>query len=309
MRSKCNFHTVGKGRGTKYVVTEIYESHKPVFDGRVNNQGGNNSKTAHLLENIIIYSLVGKQLENGGELEYTKLLLPKNKALVTMQMVNTEYMKRFYKNYDGLDNVIDEHLVEKYFMLNHSKIQQRLQSALNSLSRKLLIHYDEVIQVKVAANDNFEYRKATKNEILTILEVENKIMNKMLGSQYSAIKINKGLIYSKKLYRRFYNNCIKELNNNGYGYIESYCNAYEISTTTHLLQSAIKIYNLEEDVKMIKEDLKRMCNDNVIKDLEKARRKIEDSVNNIVFGYKLGLDTRYIDEHIESIKMFTERIF
>lgn len=309
LRSKCNFHTVGKGRGTKYIVTEIYESHKPVFDGRVNNQGGNNSKTAHLLENIIIYALVGKQLENEEKLEYTKLLLPKNNALVTMQMVNNEYMKRFYKNYDGLDNVIDEHLIETYFMLNHSKIQQRLHSALNSLSRKLLIHCDEVIQVKVADNDKFEYRKATKKEILIILEVENKIMHKMLGGQYSAIKINKGLIYSKKLYRRFYKNCIKELDNNGYGYIEGYCNAYEISTTTQLLLSAIKIYNLEDNVKMIKEDLKRMCNDNVIKDLEKTRKKIEDSVNNIVFGYKLGLNTGYIDEHIESVKMFTERIF
>ena len=64
LRSKCNYHTVGKGRGTKYVVTEIFESDRHIQDGRVNNKGGNNSKTVHLLENIIIYTLVDQQLEN-----------------------------------------------------------------------------------------------------------------------------------------------------------------------------------------------------------------------------------------------------
>lgn len=309
LKSKCEFHTIGKGRGTKYIVTKIYESDKPIHDGRVNNQGGNNNKTSHLLENTIIYALLGKKLNSHKELEYTELLLPKNDALVTMQMVNKEYLKIYYKDYKGLDNMIDEYLIERYFMLNHSKIQQRLQSALNSLSRKSLIHYSEVIQIKEINNDKFEYRKATKEELLAILEVENSVMYNMLGSQYPSIKIHKGLIYSKRMYRKFYHNCIKELHNKGYSYIESYCNAYEISTTSKLLLSAIKIYNLEDDVKKIKEDLKRMCNDNLIKDLEKTRKRLEDSVNNIVFGHIPKPDTSYIDEYIENIKIFTEMIF
>ena len=65
----------------------------PIYDGRVNNKGGNRVKTAHLLESIIIYALVGQQLEKGEELEYKELLLPKNNALVVMQMVNEEYLK------------------------------------------------------------------------------------------------------------------------------------------------------------------------------------------------------------------------
>lgn len=310
LRSKCNFHIVGKGRGTKYVVTEIFESDRPIFDGRVNNQGGNNNKTAHLLENTIIYALLGKQLENGEELEYTELLLPKNNALVTMQMVNDEYLKLYYKDYRGLDDLIDEHLIKKFFMINHNRIQRRLESALNSLSKKSLIYYSEVIQVKLFNNDGlFDYRKATSEELFTILEVENKVMLDMLGDKYPAIKISKGLIYTKDLYSKFYNNCIKELKERGFNNIEGYRNAYEISTTPQLLLSAIKIYNLEDYVKKIKEDLKRMCNDNMIKDLEKTRKKIEDSVNNVVFGYIPKPDTSYIDEHIRSVKLFTEKVF
>ena len=309
LRSKCNYHTVGKGRGTKYVVTEIFESDRHIQDGRVNNKGGNNSKTVHLLENIIIYTLVDQQLENGKELEYTELLLSKNNALVTMNMVNAEYMKRYYKDYEGLENIINDYLVERYFMLNHSKIQQRLQSALNSLRRKSLINYSEVIQVKIVEGGEYEYRKATKNELLAILEIENKIMHQMLGNQYSEIKVHKGLIYAKNLYEKFYSNCIKELYNQGYDYIQSYCNAYEISTTSNLLLSNIEVDNLEDDVKRVKEDLKRMCNNNMIKDLEKIRKKLEDSANNIIFGYKSKPDTNHIDEYIKSIKMFTERIF
>ncbi|MEG2246467.1 MAG: hypothetical protein RSC84_03365 [Peptostreptococcaceae bacterium] len=310
LRSKCDFYTVGKGRGTKYIVTKIFEMDRPIFDGRVNNQGGNNSKTAHLIENTIIYALVGKQLENGEELEYTELLLPKNNALVTMQMVNDEYLKLYYKDYRGLDDLIDEYLVEKFFMINHNRIQRRLESALNSLSKKSLIHYSEVVQVKSLNDDgSFNYRKATKEELFTILEVENKVMLDMLGDKYPAIKISKGLVYTKGLYRKFYHNCMSELKERGFNSIEGYSNAYEISTTLQLLLSAIKIYNLEDDVKKIKDDLKRMCNDNMIKDLEKTKKKIESRVDNIVFGYIGKPDTSHIDEHIRSVKLFTEKIF
>ena len=272
LRSKCNFYTVGKGRGTKYIVTEIYKSDMPIYDGRVNNKGGNRVKTAHLLESIIIYALVGQQLEKGEELEYKELLLPKNNALVVMQMVNEEYLKRYHKKYDGVEEVIDAHLMEKYFMINHVKIQRRLESALNILSRNSLIHFSQTIQVKTY-DEEYIFRKATMEEITTILEVEHEIMHKLLKDQYDEKKINKGLLFIKGLYKRFYNECIKKLHEKDFDYIEGYCSAYEISTTRKLLLSAIKIYNLEADVKKIKADLKRMCNDNMIKELEKIRKK------------------------------------
>ena len=98
-------------------------------------------------------------------------------------------------------------------------------------------------------------------------------MHKLLKDQYDEKKINKGLLFIKGLYKRFYNECIKKLHEKDFDYIEGYCSAYEISTTRKLLLSAIKIYNLEADVKKIKADLKRMCNDNMIKELEKIRKK------------------------------------
>lgn len=306
LRSKCNFYTVGKGRGTKYIVTEIYKSDMPIYDGRVNNKGGNRAKTAHLLESAIIYALVGQQLENDEELEYTELLLPKNNALVAMQMVNEEYIKRYYKNYDGLEEVIDEHLIEKYFMLNHAKIQRRLESALNRLSRKSLIHFSQTIQIKTYDEEDV-FRKATMEEITTILEVEHETMYELLKDKYELDKMHKGLLFIKGLYKRFYDECINKLYEKGLKYIEGYCSAYEISTTLNLLLSGIKIYNLEDNVKKIKEDLKRMCNDNMIKDLEKTRKKIEDN-NRCVFG-NVECKTEHIDEHIKSVKLFTEMIF
>lgn len=310
LRSKCSYYTVGKGRGTKYVVTEIFEIDRPIYDGRVNNQGGNHCKTAHLLENIIIYALIGNQLENGNKLEYTELLLQKNNALVNMKMVNKEYLKLYYKDYKMLNDLIDEHLVEKYFMINHNRIQRRLESALNSLRRKSLIYYNKTIQVKVINNENeYDYRKATEEEILVILEVEHKMMNKILDEKYENKRINKGLIYVKGLYKKFYDNCKEELINKGYDYIESYCDAYEISTTPKLLMNTTKIHNLEDDINKIKSDLKRMCNYNMIKYLEKVRKKIEEEVNNIVFGEIEIPYTNHIDKHIESIKLFSEMIF
>lgn len=306
LRSKCNFYTVGKGRGTKYIVTEIYKSDIPIYDGRVNNKGGNRVKTAHLLESAIIYALLGQQLEKGEELKYTELLLPQNNALVVMQMVNKEYIKRYHKNYDGLEEVIDEHLIEKYFMMNHAKIQRRLESALNILSRKSLIHFSKTIQIKTS-DEEYVFRKATMEEITTILEVEYETMHELLKDKYELDKMHKGLLFMKGLYKRFYDECINKLHEKGLEYIESYCNAYEISTTSNLLLSDIKIYNLEDSVKKIKEDLKRMCNYNIIKDLEKTRKKIEDN-NRCVFG-NAECKTEHIDEHIKSVKLFTEMIF
>ena len=306
LRSKCNFYTVGKGRGTKYIVTEIYKSDIPIYDGRVNNKGGNRVKTAHLLESAIIYALLGQQLEKGEELKYTELLLPQNNALVVMQMVNKEYIKRYHKNYDGLEEVIDEHLIEKYFMMNHAKIQRRLESALNILSRKSLIHFSKTIQIKTS-DEEYVFRKATMEEITTILEVEYETMHELLKDKYELDKMHKGLLFMKGLYKRFYDECINKLHEKGLEYIESYCNAYEISTTSNLLLSDIKIYNLEYSVKKIKEDLKRMCNYNIIKDLEKTRKKIEDN-NRCVFG-NAECKTEHIDEHIKSVKLFTEMIF
>lgn len=43
----------------------------PIYDGRVNNKGGNRVKTAHLLESAIIYALLGQQVESYFE-EYKK---------------------------------------------------------------------------------------------------------------------------------------------------------------------------------------------------------------------------------------------
>ncbi len=194
LRSKCNFYTVGKGRGTKYIVTEIYKSDIPIYDGRVNNKGGNRVKTAHLLESAIIYALLGQQLEKGEELKYTELLLPQNNALVVMQMVNKEYIKRYHKNYDGLEEVIDEHLIEKYFMMNHAKIQRRLESALNILSRKSLIHFSKTIQIKTS-DEEYVFRKATMEEITTILEVEYETMHELLKDKYELDKMHKGLLF------------------------------------------------------------------------------------------------------------------
>ena len=307
LRSKCNFHTIGKGRGTKYVVTEIYKSDIPIYDGRVNNKGGNRVKTAHLLESVIIYELVGRQLENGEELKHKKLLMPKNYALVFMQMFNKGYIERYHKNYDGLEEVIDEHLIEKYFMMNHAKIQRRLESALNILSRKSLIHFSKTIQIKTYDDEEDEFRKATMEEITTILEVEYETLHELLKDEYGLDKMHKGLLFIKGLYKRFYDECINKLHEKGLEYIEGYCNAYEISTTSNLLLSDIKIYNLEDSVKKIKEDLKRMCNDNMIKYLEKIRDKIEDN-NKCVFG-NVECKTQHIDEHIKSVKLFTEMIF
>ena len=306
LRSKCNFYTVGKGRGTKYIVTEIYESDMPIYDGRVNNKGGNRVKTANLLESVIIYALVGRQLENDEELKSKKLLMSKNYALVVMQMVNQEYIERYHKNYEGLEEVIDEYLIEKYFMMNHAKIQRRLESALNILSRKSLIHFSKTIQIRTYDEEDM-FRKATMEEIKTILEVEYETLHELLKDKYGLDKMHKGLLFMKGLYKRFYDECINKLHEKGLEYIDSYCNAYEISTTSNLLLSDIKIYNLEDSVKKIKEDLKRMCNDNMIKYLEKTRKKIEDN-NRCVFG-NVECKTQHIDEHIKSVKLFTEMIF
>ena len=234
LRSKCNFHTVGKGRGTKYIVTEIYESDMPIYDGRVNNKGGNRVKTANLLESVIIYALVGRQLENDEELKSKKLLMPKNYALVVMQMVNQEYIERYHKNYEGLEEVIDEYLIEKYFMMNHAKIQRRLESALNILSRKSLIHFSKTIQIRTYDEEGV-FRKATMEEMTTILEVEYETLHELLKDKYGLDKMHKGLLFMKGLYKRFYDECINKLHEKGLEYIEGYCNAYEISTTLNLL--------------------------------------------------------------------------
>ena len=153
-------------------------------------------------------------------------------------------------------------------------------------------------------NKESESEKALKEYDDKIAYIQNNYKDK-LDTEISLIRFMSG---KTRIYlgNTFAGTILKEI---GFNTIEGYSNAYEISTTPQLLLSAIKIYNLEDDVKKIRDDLKRMCNNNFIRDIEKTRKKLEDKVNDLIFGYMDKPNTSYLDEYIESIKILTERIF
>lgn len=254
LKSKCNYHTIGKGRGTKYVVTEIFESDKPIFDGRVNNQGGNNIDTVIDIETIIMW-LVNNQFD---KVKKDYILLSKNNALIMMGLVHENY-KKTRNNIEDIayDLNIDLNYLSQFFLKNHNQIIKKLERALKRLHSQKYINFKQCFII--CHNKYKEHRIATEEESDEILTIEGIVLNEM------NLK-HKGMVYICGKWKQFKNRCEELLHERGLEDILFYYEGYEIRATKESIKRAVD--DLEYNRSLLN------VNDKVLNQCDKSTQKL-----------------------------------
>lgn len=275
LRSKCDFHTVGKGRGTKYVVTEIFESDRPIPDARVNNQGGNNIDTVLDIETIIMW-LVNNQFD---EVKKDSILLSKNNALIMMGLVHENY-KKTRNNIEDIayDLNLDLNYLSQFFLKNHNQIIKKLERALKRLHSQRCINFRQCFILR--DNEYKEHRIATEEESDAILTVEGVVLREMnLG--------HKGMVYITGKWKQFKNRCEESLHERGLEHILFYYEGYEIRATKESIKRAVD--DLEYNISLLN------VNDKVLSQCDKSTQKLRidmlnsfdreiEKLKNVAFG-------------------------
>lgn len=275
LRSKCDFYTVGKGRGTKYIVTKIFDTDRPIFDGRVNNQGGNNIDTVIDIETIIMW-LVNNQFD---EVKKDSILLSKNNALITMGLVHENY-KKTRNNIEDIayDLNIDLNYLNQLFLKNHNQIVKKLETALRRLHSKRCINFKQCFII--CDSKCTEHRIATQEESDAILTIEGIVLNEM------SLK-HKGMVYICGKWKQFKSRCEKLLHEQGLDNIIFYYEGYEIRATPESIKRAID--DLDYNISLLN------VNNKVLNQCDKTTQKLRievlnsfdreiDKLRNVAFG-------------------------
>ena len=260
LKSKCNFHTVGKGRGTKYIVTEIFESDKPIFDGRINNKGGNNIDTVLDIETTVMW-LINNQFD---EVKKDYILLSKNKALIEMGLVHENY-KKARNNIEDIayDLNIDLNYLNQFFLKNHNQIVKKLERALKRLHSQRYINFKQCF---IIYDDEYnEQRIATDEEADAISTVEGIVLREL------NLK-HKGIVYITGKWKQFKNRCEELLYERGLEHILFYYDGYEIRSTQESIQREV------DEIDYIISRLN--VNDKILSQCDKSTQKLRAEILN-----------------------------
>lgn len=193
-----------------------------------------------------IQNLLIKELYNNKE---GKVNWSLNTILEKTSMVNSNYTK-YIKDMNSLSKKIDveRDYIEDFYMYHHKNLKTKIETSLNNLKKRGLIHWLKVMNIElweidivyndigkplIDNDDNIVFnkhkisRKATDIEKGMILKYEESALNKLKCTDKSEI-ISKGLWYK-------YNKLVyDDLKNNG---IENYYEVYEIIFDTDELKT------------------------------------------------------------------------
>ncbi|WP_143083064.1 hypothetical protein [Salibacterium qingdaonense] len=155
--------------GHQIIIDEIYDEPLPKEDGRGKSEGSRNNNTvfSDTIKTLLLHMLASK---NNHQIKKTK-----NRILMDMHAINSnfsfcsEYVKATAEHLN-----IDRHIVYDYFSTTRNMLHQKLNTALNQLSKKSLIHYQQIIMVYDGS-----HREATTEEVKNILELERELLDEM----------------------------------------------------------------------------------------------------------------------------------
>ena len=124
--------------GNKFIIDQIYDIKKVKKDLRCE---GRSSEISEVLQKIILDYLVQK--ENKGS-----VFLPVGGLLYRLSMVNGSYTKcrSMIPKLSEFLKVDEKHTYE-FYKITHSSLKSRLETALNQLKRKSLIHWEKVVTI------------------------------------------------------------------------------------------------------------------------------------------------------------------
>lgn len=161
-RWRCYFNYDKKGNS--FIITEIFDSPKPLPKRGGNNNTPYIASVKELIIQLLLYS---------GD---NRVLLPKNRLLVALNMINDNY-RTGKKDIKGLSKHTKIREIDIYDFYNTTDdlLGRNVEKALNELQNTRAIYWSKVLMIC----KNNEIREATDEEYSLILKVQVDVLNEM----------------------------------------------------------------------------------------------------------------------------------
>lgn len=228
----------------KWLITEIYSSPLDKEARAV----PSNSIYVKYVECILLRHLAS-QPKN-------EIYITDNKLWLLLGMINSKY--NFYKDkYEDLETeneLMTFFEVNNFYQRSHSYLSKIINNSLNSLERRVLIHYSKVYMIGRYVDDgkgvqHFEINEATVDEVEKILETKRNML-KEFGLETETQLMFKNIKFKREFYDTL-DNAYEEI----YGWTKVY-KAYHIiynskNTLEALTQDQIQLSKLAINEKVI----------------------------------------------------------
>jgi hypothetical protein len=310
--------------GNKYNIISIYNVPLP--------ENNNKTKYIQTIEKLILDKLV--QEDNNGH-----IFISKNNLLEELKMINENYTYAKYKQLrlsKHMNISIEE--IEEFYLTSDDLLKRNIESALNGLRNQSLIFWTNAITLcfidtqaetteynnKIKANKQTtinslgeesttfysnvpkvyrRYRKATKEEVSLILEIERDIMKK-----YNCESIQD--IYKKGYANKFYSE-VKEILFN-IANIYFYFNSYEIiANEKYILDKWEELQKFELELEEREQEKEDLNFDIMFKIRSNAEKRAEKANNKMVWysdTQKTKVHMRIDNEYLNNNKRLTNTL-
>lgn len=204
--------------GHSFIIDEIYDEQKPIFDGRgLNANSHNNQKGAYgKYIRLLVLNMLSMGEGNGDAETKNIIISGKNEMLERLNMINENYRYGSY-NRKAMSHYLgmDLKFVHEFYNTNTRKMRQSVETTLNKLMNSdKLIFWNTVIMV----GKSTEHREATDEEVKFIVNCENLTLKEMGAEKME-------YIYASNRLDEFYIKVKRKLSQKGI--LFSY-NAYKI---------------------------------------------------------------------------------
>ena len=241
----ARFMKLEKIKYGKYMVKEIYET-PLLVQNRI--QSGNSSIYFKYIELIILKYLSKKY----GTKE---VIFSRRKLWLMLGMINEKYNRVDKTSLLRLgNNIVTEDDIEKFYLRCNSKLNYILKKALENLSKRRLIDYEERTIICKSYNNKHEHVVANIDEREQIIQIEFDVLQEFKCEDLNAIAY-------KRLTQKYYNR-VKQIIFDNFRW-EYYYKAYSI---------AFNHANINKTIPRIEETLDnaiKKLNSNIIKGLNK----------------------------------------
>lgn len=257
-----NLIKVGYG---KYLLKEIYETPLAVQDRK---QAGNASIYLKFIE-LIILKYLSKKYGTKEE------IFSRRKLWLLLGMINENYRRLDKQKLIKLSrNIVTEKDIDNFYLRCNSKLNRILKTALDNLSKRKLINYEERTIICKNNGTYFQHVTADEEERYQILTMEFETMQEFNCDNISDIIV-------KKLYQKYYNK-IKEIINTEYGW-EYYYKAYSIIFNHSNIEKTIPRLEktLDEAVNGLNENIVKALNKEAEKTYNRELRKYNNLVEEV----------------------------
>lgn len=182
-------------KGNSFTVEEIYEQQKLNLNTVTD---GNNSVYSKDIQ-VLIINLLAKSDRKIELISITQLLK-------MIQMVNQNYNRSNWSIHQlHKETKIDKSLINEFYSETQTTLKSYVETALNALRRKALIIWSKEVVVSI---DDYEHRRATKEEKEIILSTERETLQEMgLKDFKGAFLTGQWNKFKKNVNRVLYDEC------------------------------------------------------------------------------------------------------